>query len=1102
MVSDKQQQLVNTLKELFMMDQADLNFGIYRIMNAKHDEIESFLTNDLLSSIRQTLQSNGKTSETKKELDEAIKQAQSLGVDPDTIPKVQELKALLGNGAENSLENDENEIFSHLSTFFSRYYDGGDFMSLRRYKKETYSPLPMNGEEVKLHWANADQYYIKSAENFSQYAFKIGKENQQKLFRFELVTASTEQNNVKATEDKERRFILDETNPLAIKQTETGAELHIHFSYQADAKKRKQKDLNLAAINFLSQLEANNPLVEQIKDWSAWQSTLLTIAATDKNKTRTALEKHLNDYTAKNSFDYFIHKDLGGFLRRELDFFIKNELLLLDDLVPSSIDTLQSQLLSNERSLKKVIAFKSIAQKLIAFLAQLENFQKKLWLKKKFVQESHYCMTLDRVPESYYQEIANNDKQTQEWLSLGFTTEDTIISVDFLKENPFLLIDTALFSVEFKHNLLAEIDDLDESTDGLLIHSENFQALNLLQERYREQVKCIYIDPPYNTGGNDFAYKDSYRNSSWLTMLQDRISLMQSFMKQDGVFFSSIDDKDEDNRVTHRFMQLLENLFGSENYLDNLIWTKNTTHNDAKTFSHNHEYILAFSKNRKEAAAEHAMFRQNKPGYIQVMELVHKLQHHYPSIDEIQQAIRNLYKEQTERYKQEVLSNGLKWDKEAKRNDPWKGVKQYKYAEYRLANDCWVAETKAKDTYAIIRIYRESDPSWPNASSLTKTHRDLDNDESRFYKPLHPVTNQPCPAPARGWLWRLKPNPEKPLTQSFENLNKAHLIAYGEDENKIPQIKRFLHTVETDVVKSVITDFTDGEKELAHVIGERGTFSNPKPTSVLQKLIEITTNENDVVMDTYVGSGSTAQAILKQNFADEKKRKYLFVEMANHFDTTLLPRLKKICFSIDWKDGNPQSEEGISSFVKYLRLESYEDVLDNLQLQRTKTQADLLENPSNKALKEDYLLHYMLDIEAQDSLLSPELFISPFNATMRVVRDNESRTQSIDLVETFNYLLGLRVKTTRHSKGIVEVTGKNPQDQQILILWRDCVETDNDALDDWFKKQQYNSRDMEFDLIYVNGDNNLPNLRTGSDTWKVQLIEEIFQTLMFDVKDI
>ncbi len=82
--------------------------------------------------------------------------------------------SLLGDGANNSLEKDEAEIFFHLTTFFSRYYDGGDFMSLRRYKQETYSPLPMNGEEVKLHWANADQYYIKSDESFSNYAFKLG----------------------------------------------------------------------------------------------------------------------------------------------------------------------------------------------------------------------------------------------------------------------------------------------------------------------------------------------------------------------------------------------------------------------------------------------------------------------------------------------------------------------------------------------------------------------------------------------------------------------------------------------------------------------------------------------------------------------------------------------------------------------------------------------------------------------------------------------------------------------------------------------------------------------------------------------------------------
>ena len=104
-------------------------------------------------------------------------------------------------------------------------------MSLRRYKKETYSPLPMNGEEVKLHWANADQYYIKSAENFSHYAFTVGDKQALKHICFELVDASTEQNNVKATEDKERRFVLNEADPISLKKTDDGEELLINFSY-------------------------------------------------------------------------------------------------------------------------------------------------------------------------------------------------------------------------------------------------------------------------------------------------------------------------------------------------------------------------------------------------------------------------------------------------------------------------------------------------------------------------------------------------------------------------------------------------------------------------------------------------------------------------------------------------------------------------------------------------------------------------------------------------------------------------------------------------------------------------------------------------------
>src|SRR5690606_19698789 len=133
---------------------------------------------------------------------------------------------------------------------------------------------------------------------------------------------------------------------------------------------------------------------------------------------------------------------------------------------------------------------------------QIEDFQKKLWLKKKFVVETHYCITLDRVPRELYPEIAANDRQREAWVRLfaiDEIKESTVspgysepLTVDFLAANPNLVVDTRFFDCTFTERLLEALDDIDEQCNGVLIHSENFQALNLLQERYREQVKCIF----------------------------------------------------------------------------------------------------------------------------------------------------------------------------------------------------------------------------------------------------------------------------------------------------------------------------------------------------------------------------------------------------------------------------------------------------------------------------------------------------------------------------------------------------------------------------------------------------------------------------------
>ena len=227
---------------------------------------------------------------------------------------------------------------------------------------------------------------------------------------------------------------------------------------------------------------------------------LLTFPSpTEKDKHRPLLAKYINQYTARNTMDYFIHKDLGTFLRRELDFYIKNEVVRLDDIENADAPVVETWL-------AKVRVLRKISGKLIGFLAQLEDFQKKLWLKKKFVVETHYCITLDRVPEELYPEITENEAQHDEWVQLFAINEiesDTFgnpgyikpLTVSFLKANDKLVLDTKFFNDGFKARLIASIEDFDDQCDGLLIQSENFQALRSISERYNNQVDAIYIDP-------------------------------------------------------------------------------------------------------------------------------------------------------------------------------------------------------------------------------------------------------------------------------------------------------------------------------------------------------------------------------------------------------------------------------------------------------------------------------------------------------------------------------------------------------------------------------------------------------------------------------
>lgn len=296
------------LREVFMLDHAELDFGIYRIMNQKRVEIDTYLNESLAKQMSEVLTANAgsRRTELQTNLDNAIKNAKELGIDPEQSPKVKELKAQMEE--IGTMDDLENSVYNHLAIFFSRYYDGGDFISQRRYKKNVYA-IPYEGEEVKLHWANADQYYIKTGEYFKNYSFRLSNG---KRVEFTLKEVTTEQNNNKATDKMERRFALFEELPIE----EIEDTLHINFTYELLPKATKQKKLMEDAFDRIKPL-----LIDNFKEYAE----VFVPRPTDSDRNRTLLQKHLNDYVARNTFDYFIHKNLHGFLTRELDFYIKTK---------------------------------------------------------------------------------------------------------------------------------------------------------------------------------------------------------------------------------------------------------------------------------------------------------------------------------------------------------------------------------------------------------------------------------------------------------------------------------------------------------------------------------------------------------------------------------------------------------------------------------------------------------------------------------------------------------------------------------------------------------------------------------------------------------
>lgn len=1103
--------LLNKLTELFQLDQPDLDFGFYRIMQAKAQQVRSFIDKDLLQIIEDAF---GLVDETRKaELaavyEKAIQTAKDFGApNPEETEPVKKAKAALDALKDGATA--ESDVYDHLYRFFERYYDEGDFISRRYYARENAGKaapfaIPYNGEEVKLHWANADQYYIKTAEYFSNYSFDITQaaeiskmSDEEKLLNgvtdkplkihFQIVDASEgEHGNVKAGEDKKRFFILHEECPVELNVAD---ELVINFEHKAlpggknavesDTEKLLKehygKSLKKGDMPNLAIADKVIEAAAKIEKAKVYIGVLGLHASTDKVSNRPLLAKYINQYTARNTCDYFIHKDLSSFLKRELDFYIKNEVMHLDDIENAEAPAVESYL-------AKLKVIRKIATKLIEFLSQLENFQKKLWLKKKFVTETNYCITLDRVPEELYPEIVANDTQREEWVrsfaideikdvsgglpEIGAPDYSVPLTKKFLKANDKLVLDTAFFTDKFKAKLLESIEDFDEQCDGLLIHSENFQALNLLQERYREQVKCVYIDPPYNTGEDSFIYKDGYSDSTWLTCMESRLTCLDNFFTKD---WSSLWINIDDNEA-HNLKVLCDNIFGRDKFIAANIWQKRYSRENREAIGDVHDYIFTYSP-----------FPQAFKESRKKVELTEK--------------------------QAKVYTNP--------NNDP---------------NGRW-----------------RTIPLTAQAGHATK---------DQFYEIKAPGGK--VHTPPAGRCWGL-------AKATLEKYIEEGRIYFGQDNNSQPNLIRYLTEVEgitpwTWWPHEEVGHTDESKKELYSILKKETGFDTPKPSRLMKRIVHIATDNNSIVLDYFAGSGTTGHAVINHNREDNGKRKYILAEMGDYFDTVTKPRITKVIYSSDWKNGKPTTRDtGISHCFKYLRLESYEDTLNNIVFDNQSADSSIRDKAEkrsrvmqgNASLREDYMLRYLLDVETRgsQSLLNIDKVADPTAYTLKVKKpgSDEQVTKNIDLIETFSYLIGFRLShyaatqtftatftrksdpelpEDQHTK--LEVDGKiqladggawwfrklegwvpadpmnpnNGQKEKVLIVWRKLtgnLEEDNLMLDEWFQKYRISTRDFEYDTIYVNGSNNLPNLKKDDENWKVRLIEEEFYKKMWEVR--
>jgi len=739
------------------------------------------------------------------------------------------------------------EMFDKLYTFFKTYFSdsGSIYFSYTPLKSKIYEQVYTNNRDVILFWKTHTLYYVKTDRLWNNLTVDFDAGGIEYKINFDV----SELEHKKANEKREIIYELKE-----IKEKE------VTFTVLYSGRGRKTSN-----IEILREFRKNNIFLDEEQ-----------------------LTKIFRIFEKQNEVDYFINKDAEKFLKEQFDLWLKN--YVFDD---------ESDF--TEKRLKELKVLKETAYQVIDFVSQFEDELVKIWNKPKFVLNSDYVITLDRIAEKengegLIEEIFNHKGitgQITEWKELGIIKED-INKKDIFSNSlngkklnekfKHLPIDTKHFGDEIKFKLLGLFDDLDNELDGWLIHSENYQALKTVLPKFRERVQTIYIDPPFNLGKNaDFLYNVNYKDANWITLLENRINLARDLINEKGSMFVRCDYNG------NMFVRLLMNgIFGEENFRNEIIVKRGK---------------IQFGESSKYTIATDSLFWCSKTdGYY------------------------------FEKFKRP----------------------RYKH-EPKGSNMVLRGERSPRE-----RMFYDKE---------NKSHTLLPPDNMHFKFIQNTVDKM-----TKKGLINLKKS-KKGIESGYMEL----IDGKWENTDLVPYYV-------FDMDKAIDTNWTD-----ISGYSQNWDFETENSEKLLLRVIETSSKNNNLILDFFLGSATTTAV------AHKLGRKWLGVEMGEHFYTVVLPRMKKVLAYDKSGISKELKDYKGGGFFKYYELEQYEQTLKKAVYRDSHPFVDF----DDKSIYRQYV--FLKDLKMLDAM--------ELNYENNKIKINfDEIYPGIDLAETLSNLTGKAIK--------------------------------------------------------------------------------------------